>query len=1031
MVEFRILGPLEVAEGSRHLPLGGPRQRAVLAILLLHRGEVVSTDRLIDELWAEQPPSKATKTVQVYVSNLRKALGNGMLVTEGRGYLLRTTAGQLDLNRFDSLVAEGRQALREGRAQVGRDRLRQALALWRGRPLEEFAYERFAQSAVAELEEKRLGALEDRIDADLALGEQAALVAELESLVREHPLRERLHLQLMLALYRTGRQADALARYQAARRELIDQLGIEPSPALRELERSILTQDPALEPPPRPGAIGRIASRRRATVVVLIGAGLLLAAALSAVLLSGGDGAPAVSLQANALGLVDPATGHVRASVPIGGTPARVHTSGGQVWVSSDDARTVALVDARVPEIARVARLREFPSDFAAGEGAVWVVDRLRGRLVKVSPDYGTVLVTSKVGSTATLSTIDDRFDVSPWSVAAGAGGTWITDGSSMLHRAEPRKGKIVRRYDMRVPLNGVAVGEGAVWAISGSSATVLRIDPRSGKVTARIVIVASRGTQSPYPIALAVGLGSVWVLNATAATVTRIDPRQAGVTTTIPLGIERVPRRIAVGAGAAWVANADGTLARIDAATNALKTTSIAPSLYDVAVGARGVWVTSGGALAGGALAASAAAGPQARALPGSQCSPVYSAPGARPRYLIVSDLPLGGRSILHDSAAQLQQAILFALKKRGFRAGRFTIGYQACDNYNVAYTSPANFWARCPLNAQAYASNRSILGVIGPFNSPCASREIAIANRAPGGPLAMISPSATSVGLTHRAPGSLPGEPEAYYPTGTRNFVRLVPSDDVQGAADALLARQLGLRRIFVAHDGLRDLPYGIGIAKSFAAAARRLRLEVVGTGAWPQPQGPRSATANRPAIAAFVRRIAHTKPDGVFLGGFEENRSVPPLIRGLRRAMPSVQLIAPDGFAFFPQLVRDVGPAVEGMIVSQPQIAPSLLNGPEGRFAAEFGKRIGGTFYPWTAYGAQAADVLVDAIARSDGTRSSVTSALFGTHVKNGVIGSFSFAPTGDTTRGSITMIRVEQGKPVSLRVITQPAYSAGQP
>ena len=245
---------------------------------------------------------------------------------------------------------------------------------------------------------------------------------------------------------------------------------------------------------------------------------------------------------------------------------------------------------------------------------------------------YGTVLVTSSVGSTATLSTIDDRFDVSPWSVTAGAGGTWITDGSSMLHRAEPRKGKIVRRYDMRAPLNGVAVGEGALWAISGSSATVLRIDPRSGKVTARVAIVASRGTQSPYPIALAVGLGSVWVLNATAATVTRIDPRQAGVTTTIPLGIERVPRRIAVGAGAAWVANADGTLARIDAATNALKTRSIAPSLYDVAVNARGVWVTSGGALAGGALAASAAAGPQARALPASQCSPSTRRPARGP---------------------------------------------------------------------------------------------------------------------------------------------------------------------------------------------------------------------------------------------------------------------------------------------------------------------------------------------------------------------------------------------------------------
>jgi branched-chain amino acid transport system substrate-binding protein len=606
--------------------------------------------------------------------------------------------------------------------------------------------------------------------------------------------------------------------------------------------------------------------------------------------------------------------------------------------------------------------------------------------------------------------------------VATGAGGIWITDGSSILRRAKPTNGTIVRRYDMGVRLNGVAVGGDAVWAISGSAATVLRIDPGTGKVTARIAIVASRDTQSPYPIAVAVALRSVWVLNATAATVTRIDPVHAGVTTTIPLGIERVPRRIAVGAGAAWVANADGTLARIDPATNALTTTSIAPSLYDVAVGPRGVWVTSGTATAGGTLAASGTAGAQARALPNSQCSPVYSAPGARPRYLIVSDLPLGGRSILHDSAAQLSQAILFALRKRGFRAGRLTIGYQACDDYNIGYTSPANFWARCRVNAHAYAADRSVLGVLGPFSSPCASREIAIANRAPGGPLAMISPAATSVGLTHRAPGSQPGEPGIYYPTGLRNFVRIVPSDDVQGAADALLARRVGLRRLFVAHDGFRALPYGTGIAKSFAVAARRLGLEVVGNGAWPLPQDPKAATANRPAIAAFVHKIARTQPDGVFLGGVEEDPAVPPLIRQLRRAVPELQLIAPDAFAFFPQLVRDVGPAVDGMIVSQPEIAPSLLRGRGREFAAEFGKQIGGTFYPWTAYGAQAADVLLDAIGRSDGTRASVTRALFRTDIRNGLVGSFSFTPTGDTTAGSVTMIRVERGRPVPLRVIT---------
>jgi DNA-binding SARP family transcriptional activator/ABC-type branched-subunit amino acid transport system substrate-binding protein/DNA-binding beta-propeller fold protein YncE len=1025
MIEFRILGPFEVVEGDRPLALGGPKQRAVLAILLLHRGEVVATERLIDELWGERPPARAAKSLQVYVSNLRKVLGNGLLVTQGHGYLLRTSPGQLDLDRFEALVAEARQALRDGKTQVGSDRLRQALALWRGRALEDFAYESFAQSATAQLEEQRSAALEDRIDADLASGEHVGLVAELEWLVRRHPLRERLHQQLMLALYRSGRQAEALERYRSARQALIDELGIEPGPALRELEQSILTQDPSLAPPSRPVAPGRLGPRRRAPALLLIGAGLLLVAALSAALLSRGGDSPSVSLQANALGLVDPATGQLRAAVPVGGTPARVDTSGGQVWVSNDDAQTVALVDARAPAIAQVARIREFPSDFAVGEGAVWVVDRLRGRLVKISPDYGTVVGTSRVGTTATLSTTDDRFDVSPWAVAAGAGGIWITDGSSMLHRAEPRTGRIVRRHDLRIPLNDVAVGEGAVWAISGSSATVLRIDPRTGKVTARVAIVGRRGTDSPYPIAVAVGLGSVWVLNATAATVTRIDPRQAGVTTTIPIGIERVPRRIAVGAGAGWVANADGTLARIDAATNAVETTSIAPSLYDVAVGARGVWVTSGSAVAGGVLAASDAAGPRARALPSSQCSPVYSAPGARPRYLIVSDLPLGGRSTLHLSAAQLQQAILFALRERGFRAGRFTIGYQACDDYNVAYTSPANFWARCPLNARAYAANRSVLGVIGPFSSPCASRQIAIANGTPDGPLAMITPAATSVGLTHRAPGSGAGEPEIYYPTRVRNFVRLVPSDDLQGTADALLARQMGLRRVFVAHDSFRALPYGIGIAKSFAAAARRLGVKVVGTGAWPPPRGPRSGTADRPAIAAFVRRIARTNPDGVFLGGFEEDRSVPSLVRGLRRAMPRLQLIAPDGFAFFPQLVRDVGPAVDGMIVSQSQIAPSLLRGPGRRFAARFGKQIGGTFYPWTAYGAQAADVLLDAIARSDGTRSSVTRALFRTRVRNGLIGSFSFTPTGDTTKGSVTMIRVQQGKPVPLRVVTPPA------
>lgn len=179
-----------MVDDDRPLVLGAPKQRAVLAVLLLRRGEVVSTDRLIDELWGERPPTSAAKAVQVYISNLRKALGDGVLVTRGRGYLLEAEHGQLDVDRFETLVTEGRDALAEGDAQLAGRRLREALALCRGPALGDFAYESFAQGEAARLEEERLAALEDRIDADLAFGRHAALIGELDALVREHPLRE-------------------------------------------------------------------------------------------------------------------------------------------------------------------------------------------------------------------------------------------------------------------------------------------------------------------------------------------------------------------------------------------------------------------------------------------------------------------------------------------------------------------------------------------------------------------------------------------------------------------------------------------------------------------------------------------------------------------------------------------------------------------------------------------------------------------------------------------------------------------------
>ena len=248
-MQFRILGPLEVAERDVTRPLGGARQRAVLAILLLHRGEVVSGERLIEELWGERAPATAAKVLQAYISRLRKAIGGDVLLTRGRGYVLSPAAGEVDLDEFERLAVEGRAGLAGGDAASAAARLRQALGLWRGPPLSDFTYEAFAQGEIARLEAARLAALEARIDADLALGRHDRLVPELEFLAREHPLRERLCAQRMLALYRAGRQAEALQAYRDSRRILIDQLGVEPGRELRELHQAIVEQDQRLDLP--------------------------------------------------------------------------------------------------------------------------------------------------------------------------------------------------------------------------------------------------------------------------------------------------------------------------------------------------------------------------------------------------------------------------------------------------------------------------------------------------------------------------------------------------------------------------------------------------------------------------------------------------------------------------------------------------------------------------------------------------------------------------------------------------------------
>lgn len=254
-MEFRLLGPLEVVDNGRSLPLGGPKQRAVLAMLLLDANRIVSMERLIEGLWGEMAAAGSQATLQVYVSALRKILEpikgeHRVLVGRRPGYVLNVDPDSVDVQQFDRLVTAGRRDLADERHESAAQKLRAALALWRGEPLADFAFHDFAAADISRLSTIRIAAVEDRIEAELACGRHAALVAELELLVVEHPLRERLCGQLMRALYRSGCQTDALAVFTRARARLVDDFGVDPGPELRALERQVLSQDPGLAPPP-------------------------------------------------------------------------------------------------------------------------------------------------------------------------------------------------------------------------------------------------------------------------------------------------------------------------------------------------------------------------------------------------------------------------------------------------------------------------------------------------------------------------------------------------------------------------------------------------------------------------------------------------------------------------------------------------------------------------------------------------------------------------------------------------------------
>jgi branched-chain amino acid transport system substrate-binding protein len=371
---------------------------------------------------------------------------------------------------------------------------------------------------------------------------------------------------------------------------------------------------------------------------------------------------------------------------------------------------------------------------------------------------------------------------------------------------------------------------------------------------------------------------------------------------------------------------------------------------------------------------------------LPSSSCSPVVYKGSGSPDFIVASDLPLQG-AIRHQTV-QVSRAEIWALANAGWKAGSYKIGYQSCDDS----TAQTGGWdtAKSATNAHQYANNRSVIAVLGTFNSGAAKIEVPILNRAS---LLMISPANTNPGITKKWDV---GEPQKYYPTGTRNYARVVATDDVQGPADALWSQSLGFKKVYVLNDAQT---YGAGVAKTYAAAAKKLGIKVVGNVAW---------DAKASSYEALATRIKASGAQAVFLGGIVCNNGAK-LMQDIKSVDPKVQLQMPDGFSD-PNANGAVGNGAYISVAGEP---PKALTGAGATFVSSFGKQIGTTPNPYAAYGAQAMQVALLAISKGGGQRATTTKSVFGLNVTNGVLGNFTINSSGDTNALAITIYK-EAGK-----------------
>lgn len=1005
--QIRLLGTVAVVEDGCEVAVGGRAQRTLLAVLAVHRGHCVPVERLVDELWPSGPPPGAVKTLQVYISRLRGVLPADTVTHCTGGYALQLAAVSVDVDEFERRYENGRNLRTDGDSQGAALELRAALAMWHGNPIGAIT----AGALVAEIEQLdslRLVAFEERIAADLDLGLQDRLVPELERLVREHPYREVLRGQLMLALYRSGRQADALATYRQGRETLREELGLEPGRELARLERAILNHEPGLDhtSPSRPPVVPRRHRGARWAVVAafLLGAAAFVTAPLSLPRHAHGGVAP------DFLERIDPRSNSLAGRLAIGTAPVAVTTGAGSVWVADAGDQTLIRVDPDHRRIVGRTALDRIPSQLAFGSAALWVASAVGtdGVVQRIDPATGAVVSTTPVRVGAGSG--DDLFaPPTPSALTVGAGRVWTNNLVSNISRMDASGSSVVTRA---LPLgrsaDGIALGAGALWVASGSDGRVLRLDPRTGRVTAEIPIAATSGARVAGPYGIVAAYGGVWVTDASSNTVSLIDPHRNAVTTTIRVGTR--PTRIAAGEHGVWVINAgDETITRIDPRRRAvLATIAVSAQVTGVAAGLHGVWITVGGSLPD----ESSGHGPAVvRSL--AEC-PGIATGGGRPDLLIASELPTYRGGLAPDPVvADMRAAILAVLRQRHFRAGPFRVGYQACDDSNPgAGTSPE----RCAANADAYSRNGSVVGVIGTFDSGCAQIELPTLNAASGGPIAMVSPTNTYAGLTRAGPATAADEPERYRPTGTRNYVRLLGPDNVQGAAIAMHLQREARHRVYLLDDGGAT---GFAGATYVAAAAAKLGLTIAGRQTW---------TPSAPGYRDLAQRIKAKRADAVVLSGCVCSNGLQ-LLTDLRAVLgPTALIVGTDNFSESGDEYRTQFGRL-GL-----QVASAGLDGPAlptaGRtlladLAARTHFAVGsvGSVDPAAAYAGAATSVLLDAIARSDGARSSVDRALFATNLPNSPIGPITFNADGDAVAAPITIYRVDATVPYRSRHICQ--------